>query len=237
MENLTLPQTEANRRISHLPGDPRSLPPAPDALPAAPLKSSIKPKACVIPGEDPVDLEAMVAGYHEDWRPTTYLERFLVDSLIRADWLLQRLSRLEAELWAHHIEDARSSSFDKLDEKAPIGDVYGRNYERFTRLQRRIDSTERSYYRALTQLQRLRRGPAPAGDSPVLAPSESPAVDSRTESPSLVPQEAPAKLASFHQAGRAFACPCPPTFAEKSYRRKESLPSPDVRPAVRATAP
>jgi hypothetical protein len=77
--------------------------------------------------------------------PTTYLQRFLVDSLANAEWLLHRLSRLEAELWSHHMEDGRTSSFLKLNKDAPIGDVYRRTYERFTRLQRRFDSTECAY--------------------------------------------------------------------------------------------
>jgi len=60
------------------------------------------------------------------WAPTPYLQRFLVDSLANAEWLLHRASRLEAELWSHHIEDDRTSSFHKLNKDAPIGDVYSR---------------------------------------------------------------------------------------------------------------
>jgi hypothetical protein len=117
----------------------------------------------------------LIAGYHQYWTPTNYIERFLVDSLVRAEWLLQRFSRVEAELWNHQIEDARTAAFHKLDENAPVGDVYGRCTERFTRLQRRIDSTERSYYRALTQLQRLHPeadyDPSPASE-PASPPNE-----------------------------------------------------------------
>src|SRR5581483_12134151 len=105
------------------------------------LKSGVNAKAQVIPGEDPAELEAMTTGYHREWAPTTYLERFLVDSLVRADWLLQRLARLEAELWAHEMEEARKSVLNPLNEDAPMGQIYTRSYERFTRLQRRIDST------------------------------------------------------------------------------------------------
>ncbi len=193
----SLRQLEANRRNSQLSTGPRT--PEGKAISRFnALKSGINSKAQVIPGEDPAELEAMAAGYHRDWAPTTYLERFLVDSLVRADWLLQRLSRLEAELWAHEMESARKSVFSKLDENAPMGDTYGRTYNRFARLQRRIDSTERSYYRALTQLQRLRAEgdgipelfPPPAPD-PVPDPPSSP------EEPAATPTPAPAELASF----------------------------------------
>src|SRR5579872_895660 len=168
-------QIEANRRNSQLSTGPRT-PEGKSVSRFNALKSGINAKAQVIPGEDPAELEAMTAGYHQDWAPATYFERFLVDSLVRADWLLQRLSRLEAELWAHQMEEARHSALNPLSAETPMGQIYSRGYERFTRLQRRIDSTERSYYRALTQLQRLRAGAEPALESDPLpdVPSECP---------------------------------------------------------------
>ena len=172
IEMSSVLQIEANRRNSQLSTGPRSAEGKAVSRFNA-LKSGINARAQVIPGEDPADLEAMAAGYHRDWAPATWLERFLVDSLVRADWLLQRLSRLEAELWAHEMQTANDSA-SKLDEKAPTGDVYGRACDRFTRLQRRIDSAERSYYRALTQLQHLRASREPG---PELPPSEPQASD------------------------------------------------------------
>ena len=121
------------------------------------LKSGINAKAYVIPGEDPAELEAMIAGYDQEWAPTNCLQRFLVDSLIRADWLLQRFSRLESALWASHIEDARASASHPLDENAPLGDIYSRDYEPLDSIERLIDSTERSYYRALARCIKDRR--------------------------------------------------------------------------------
>ena len=130
------------------------------------LQSGIHAKSQVIPGEDPAELEALAEGYRLDWAPTSHFECFLVDSLVRADWLLRRLSRVEAETWTHEIQEARKSVFNKLDEDAPLGQIYGRTDDRYTRLQRRMDSAERSYYRALTQLQRLRSGERPAAEPP-----------------------------------------------------------------------
>ncbi len=194
----TTRQIEANRRNAQLSTGPRS-PEGKAVSRFNALKTGINARAQVIPGEDPAELEAMAAGYHRDWAPATYLERFLVDSLIRADWLLQRLSRLEAELWAHEIEEARKSTFNPLDEQAPMGHIYTRTYDRFARLQRRIDSTERSYYRALTQLQRLRRDGADEPEPESLPePLESPPVEE-----SVAPREPAApELASFFHAPR-----------------------------------
>jgi hypothetical protein len=160
----SLRQIEANRRNSLRSTGPRT-PEGKSVSRFNALKSGINAKAQVIPGEDPADLQAMADGYTREWAPQTHLERFLVDSLVRADWLLRRLSRVEAEIWTHEMEGYRGFTFSKLDEKSPIGDVYSRSTDAFTRLQRRIDSTERSYYRALTQLQRLRAG-LDEGDCP-----------------------------------------------------------------------
>src|SRR5581483_9903751 len=111
-------QIEANRRNSQLSTGPRT-PEGKAVSRFNALKSGINAKAQVIPGEDPDQLEAMAAGYHQDWAPTTCVERFLVDSLVRADWLLQRLSRLEAELW-------QVGQAPDLPTDAPLGEAYNR---------------------------------------------------------------------------------------------------------------
>lgn len=182
-------QIEANRRNALLSTGPRT-PEGKSVSRLNALKSGINARTQVIPGEDPAELQAMADGYHQEWQPATSLERFLVDSLVRAEWLLQRLSRIEAELWTHQIADVRSSSFGRLDEKSPLGDIYSRNYDRFARLQRRIDSTERSYYRALQQLQRVRASreaaqelePLPT-DPPAPGPDQQPELGSFRHDP------------------------------------------------------
>ena len=157
-------QIEANRRNSQLSTGPRT-PEGKAVSRFNALRTGINAKAQVIPGEDPAELEAIAAGYHQEWAPATQLECFLVDSLIRADWLLRRLARLEAELWTHEIEEARKNTPPKSDETTLLGHIYGRSCDHFTRLQRRIDSAERSYFRALTQLQRLRAAAESTSDA------------------------------------------------------------------------
>lgn len=200
-------QIDANRRNSQFSTGPR----APEGKAVSSLnalKSGIHAKSQVIPGEDPAELEALTEGYHQEWAPTSHLECFLVDSLVRADWLLRRLARIEAETWTHEIEEARKSVYSKLDEDAPLGQIYSRTDDRYTRLQRRIDSAERSYYRALTQLQRLR-----ASGRPAPQPSEktNPVSPGSPETPSPAPPcgkspqvsasapTVPAELGSFGQ--------------------------------------
>jgi hypothetical protein len=90
----------------------------------------------VIPGEDPAELEALVADYNEQFQPATPLEVFLVDAIVTADWQLRRLRKLEARLWEQEFS---------APEEIPGPAI--------TRLHRRIDAAERSYYRALKELQ------------------------------------------------------------------------------------
>ena len=188
-------QIDANRRNAQLSTGPRT-PEGKAVSRLNALKSGIHAKSQVVPGEDPAELEALAEGYHQDWAPTSHLECFLVDSLVRADWLLRRLSRIEAETWTHEIEEARNSTYSKLDEDAPLGHVFSRTDDRYTRLQRRIDSTERSYYRALTQLQRLRAGERPTPNpadfdrtNPIPPPGTSPLLPL---DPGVVPPDGPA---------------------------------------------
>ena len=143
------------------------------------LRTGISAKACVIPGEDAGELESLTRDYHQQWQPATPLECFLVDALVHGDWQLRRLRRIEAQLWTSQLAAAGDSG-------SPLGDTYSRALDAFTRLQRRIDSTERSYFRALTQLQRLNAGIRPATDE------NEPASSLRPRTPDPVPE-----LASF----------------------------------------
>lgn len=142
------------------------------------LKTGIQAHSEVIPGEDPEQLDELTAAYHRQFRPATPLERFLVDALVAADWQLRRLHTVEARLWEQGLAPDASN----------LADAYLANLPAFTRLHRRLEAVERSYYRALHELERL-RGPAaeslapdpwlPVPDStPDLASFSSPATSS-----------------------------------------------------------
>jgi hypothetical protein len=162
----TVRQIEANRRNAQLSHGPRSIE-GKAASRFNALKTGIHAKSHVIPGEDPAELEALTEAYHEQFQPAAPLENFLVDALVTADWKLRRLRKVEAELWAQKL--AKVTQLTNYNEECARGQAYEWHEEAFTRLQRKIDSTERSYYRALKQLQRIEN----AGDS-VPAPAEAP---------------------------------------------------------------
>src|SRR4249919_2620999 len=62
------------------------------------LKHGVDAATIALPGEDPAAYQALADAYDETYRPETVMHRFLLDSMIRADWHKQRLQRLEAGL-------------------------------------------------------------------------------------------------------------------------------------------
>ena len=111
------------------------------------LKTGIQAKSQVIPGEDPAEFAQLAADYHTQFQPATPLERFLVDTLANADWQLRRFRTVEARLWEQSL----------APEDPDLGQAYDTHLQTFVRLHRRIESIERSYFRALQQLQRTQQ--------------------------------------------------------------------------------
>jgi hypothetical protein len=133
------------------------------------LKSGLDAKSQVIPGEDPAELAALAENYRRQFQPATPFEIFLVDALVTADWRLRRFRKLEPLLWC---EDAL---FDPDSPEA----------RGLTRLYQRLDAAERSFYRALKELQRQIAARAEAE----LAALSQPDTAIAHESPFFPPQE------------------------------------------------
>ena len=158
-------QNEANRQNAKNSTGPRSAE-GKAASRFNALKSGIDAKSQVIPGEDPDQLEVLVAEYQERFSTATPERRLLVDTLVSSEWLLRRLNRAEAEFWqyeAHRTESNYNSN------EHPIGRVLYHGDRVFDRLQRRIDSVGRNYHRALNELQSLE-----AEEQSMECPSEQP---------------------------------------------------------------
>src|SRR5262245_7402704 len=164
-------QIEANRRNARKSTGPRTV--AGKAVSSMnALKTGIDAQSSVIRGEDPNTLQLLTAEYYDRYQPATPEARALVDTLISSDWLLRRLRAAEAQLWEHAFE--RQDRWDD-DTGAPLGDAFAANSQAFSRLQRRIDSAERNYHRALKELRRVQPSP-PSPDpppQPVVLPSAS----------------------------------------------------------------
>ncbi len=125
------------------------------------LKTGIYGREQVIRGESAATLDALAAEYHERWRPATPEARALVDSLVSSEWLLRRLRKAEAQYWEYKMDSVLT-----LDRDNPLGQTVANGAETFARLQRRIDSAERNFHRALKELRRQADAPAPCVPTP-----------------------------------------------------------------------
>jgi len=146
------PQIEANRRNSKKSTGPRT---AAGKLASSrnAVKTGIYSEAEVIRDENPAELAGLAAGYHARFLPEGPAERCLVDILVHSEWMLRRFRRAEAQLWEKNIEDSSDIiEPDQFDLGRAVNYNEGRVYGR---LQRRIDSTQRNYHRALNDLNRL----------------------------------------------------------------------------------
>jgi hypothetical protein len=109
------------------------------------LKTGIDAKTQLIRGETWTALEELIGEYYGRFHPTTPNQRMLVDTLIDCDWLLRRFRTVETQLW--------EKAYDIFD--VTLGQAYSEKCDEFSRLQRRIDMTQRNYRNALHELQRL----------------------------------------------------------------------------------
>ena len=193
----TVAQIEANRRNSQKSTGPTS-PEGKAASSLNALKSGIHAGSHVIRGEDPVELQALTAEFLLHHRPADPNQRALVDTLIAAEWTQRRLRRIEAQLWEYQVEclDNNLSPAEYLDESiqhnSPLGHSYQNALEAFSRLQRRIECTNRMYLRNLAVLQDLQKSSPPPASVPQVEaeqpanPSPEPAPPEQTQS--LTPQ-------------------------------------------------
>jgi hypothetical protein len=177
----TIQQIEANRLNAQKSTGPRSVEGKAVSCFNA-IKTGIDSKSQIVRGEDPAELQTLTAEYRERWQPATPEQRLLVDTLIDCEWLLRRFRKAEAQLWQYKMQNAE---IWKPDPECLVGMAFNNGCEQLARLQRRIDSTNRNYHRALKELQRLdseRREPDPppgqaseASRPPAPPPSAKPA--------------------------------------------------------------
>jgi hypothetical protein len=114
------------------------------------LKTGLYARSQTIAGEDPVELRALADSYFLRWEPATPEESFLVATLVDSEWLLRRYSLTDAKLW-----DYKGDDDSVRDNPNGIGLNFIRCKDYFPLLQRRIDSAQRSFHRALHDLERL----------------------------------------------------------------------------------
>jgi hypothetical protein len=122
------------------------------------LTYGIEARSRVIPGEDPAELEALAGDYQRQLNPQGPLEGYLVETIVAADWNRRRYTRVEAQLYrvlmAAAAAPAESGALPG-PAAAFADDVTGARI--LQSVFRRLASAERSYFRALTELRRIKK--------------------------------------------------------------------------------
>ncbi len=145
-------QISANRRNSQLSTGPRSATGKAASSQNA-FKTGIYSNSEIVRGENPAHLDALAAAYYSRFQPVLPEESCLVDILIHSEWILRRLRRAEAELCELNTLQSEDN-FDPGElELARAVDCDDSIV--LLRLQRRVDSTQRNYLRALKELKQL----------------------------------------------------------------------------------
>ena len=135
------------------------------------LETGIDAASLFIPGECLATLFALSKEYVDHYQPATPAERTLVDSLLRQEWLLRRFTLIESHLWRKQMDEL--SAIGQLDKQSAFGHAFLQLDKTLSRLQRRLDSTERSYRTTLHELERSQAAPPPETE-----PDPDPAPDS-----------------------------------------------------------
>jgi hypothetical protein len=107
----------------------------------------------VLPNENQEQFDDLIAEYKRTFAPTGAHEEFLVDQMAQSRWRLARFRRLEAAVIQQMTAAAFSSDTEEVLAAAFLNNTAGP----FETLQRYAAAAERSYYRALKQLQAGRK--------------------------------------------------------------------------------
>jgi len=133
----------------------------------------------LLPDEDGKALEALQIGLHTDLEPKGELETMLVDRIVGLTWRWLRLNRIETGLFLTHLHTKQENEEDAFvqlnrrtlpswaeDKGLSLTDMdhragtYGKTFsgllsDRLLLLARYETGTDRAFYRALHELQRL----------------------------------------------------------------------------------
>src|SRR5262249_52932386 len=122
------------------------------------VKHGLTAETLVLKGESQADYNNLLDSLEAEHQPATPTEEALVVQLAMAAWRLQRLYHQEAGFYAYKMKDLADYKTRKnLDDSSFMGmivDVNNKTLDMFTRQEGRL---QRTFCRALHELQRLRK--------------------------------------------------------------------------------
>ena len=126
------------------------------------VKHGLYAETLVLPGESEADFTSLLESYEAEHQPATPTEEAIVQQLAMAMWRLRRLYHAEAAFLARERKSrAEVHSETKFDDHTLTGMAIKSNQDTVSTFRRQEASLERTFYRALRELERLRaRRPA-----------------------------------------------------------------------------
>jgi hypothetical protein len=112
----------------------------------------------VLKGESESDFKAVFDSFEAEYQPETSTEETLVAQLAMATWRLRRVYNMEAGYYAKRLSEmAKYAAEEKLEHAKRLGIAANTDSNPIAMIGRQEARLERTYYRALHELQRLRK--------------------------------------------------------------------------------
>jgi len=148
-------QIEANKKNAQLSTGPRT-PEGRAAIRLNGVKHGLTAQTLVLPGESKTEFENLLAALEAEHQPATPTEQILVAQLAMATWRMRRFYNMEAGFFSIRLLDTKDR-YVNINHAECLGVVVDRSdTHTLTNLSRYEARLERSFYRALQELQRLR---------------------------------------------------------------------------------
>ena len=189
-------QIEANRLNAQKSTGPRT----PEGRAAVRLNGvthGLTAETIVLKGESEADFTNLLGSLEAEHDPATPTEEALVVQLAMATWRLRRLYHQEAGFYTCQLQSLVGMQKDlNLDDAGRLGHAAAWSESTLNMFNRQEARLERSFYRALHELQRLHNPSVSAGaepsEMPVAQPlSDAPAIPSREINLASVLQQTP----------------------------------------------
>ncbi len=149
-------QTAANRLNAKKSTGPRT----PEGRAAVRLNGvthGLTAKTLVLKGESEDDFKALFEALEAEHQPTTPTEETLVADLAMATWRRRRLYNMEAGFYSVRMKnEAAYAAPQNLDDSGLLGKVASNSGDTMALIGRQEARLERTYFKALHELQRLR---------------------------------------------------------------------------------
>jgi hypothetical protein len=208
-------QIEANRRNSQKSTGPKSAT-GKAASRFNALRHGLTAKHCTISVEDGPEFNQIRDEFLAEHQPTTPTEFFLVEQIVVSAWRLRRLRKTETAFLTAEIErlseqaEARYTSPSGAERVAHVVDRDSGPCSTLLNLNRYEARLERSFYKALRELQQLKKTAAPP-PAPEIGFVCSPAPELESKAPNTKARPEKTKSSTVNPAKLALV---PPTVVE-----------------------